>query len=115
MDQFVHSQNLLRYMDLLERETDPGRRARISDLLVEEMGRFGGALERLAEVDRLIAGAQMRVRRQSGLLCHMPVDAQAHPLAANVLANLEQTLGLLLDHRELLRRGLGPEDGSLPN
>lgn len=99
MQRFVHNQNLLRFVDLLERETDPVKRGRLQDLLLEEENRFGSRREQALELDSMIAGARLRIARQRQVVNQMEAEARGADLAGQILASMEQTYALLLESR----------------
>ena len=108
MQEFVHAQNLGRYIDLLEFETDPHKRAQLQKLLIEEEDSFGSLSQRLDQVERLMARGAARRRQQQAIVERLNGDGGDAGRAKSLLANMDgilQVMALyrqtLLDHIEL--------------
>lgn len=105
MDRFIHTQNLARFMGLLEAETDALQRERLQDLLVEEENRFGSRRERVMEADGLIARGEARLREQELLVARLSDDGRDTAAAERLLANMIQTLQAFVAYRKGLAAG----------
>jgi hypothetical protein len=99
---FVHTQNLTRYLDLLESETDTGKLGQIQKLLIEEVDGCGSLSERMNEVEICIRAAQTRLRRHQSLLARLDDEGPATTRAVSVLTTMIQTLNLMIRHRDTL-------------
>ncbi len=102
MERFVHDQNLMRYLDLLESETDSAKRGQLRKLLLEEVDRFGDHSDQLYETDRLVARCTARLQEQKSLLAHAREDGRDAGASEDVLANMSQTLALIVGHRRTI-------------
>lgn len=99
MHDFVHAQNLVRYVDLLEHEADPVMRERLKALLLEEENRFGRRREAAIELDGLVAAAAARVIRQRQIVGRLTEAGGAVAEAERLLATMTETLRLLRDYQ----------------
>jgi hypothetical protein len=102
MQRYVHSQNVTRYVELLESEADPATVEQIQKLLIEEENRFGSLAERIDEADRLIRDAQARLNQQKSLLQRLGNDGHDTTRAAMLMRTMERTLQLMSDYRRSL-------------
>lgn len=98
MQRFVHAQNLTRYIDLLESETERAKLGQIQKLLIEEVDSVGSLSERIDQVDLLIRHGHARRREQQTHLTAMS-DGVERERAVHVLATMDETLQLLADYR----------------
>jgi hypothetical protein len=103
---FIHTQNLTRFLDLLESETDPGKLGQIQKLLIEEVDGDGSLAERMNEAEICIRAAQARLRRHQSLLARLDGDGPAMTRAVSVLTTMIQTLNLMIRHRDMLSNRL---------
>jgi len=103
MKRFVHEQNLFHYMDLLENECDPARRAQLSELLIKEEDSFGAARFQLMELEQLIYRAVDHVQRQQNVVDALDGASPSAPLARNILQNMQATLDILRQRLRQLR------------
>jgi hypothetical protein len=106
MQNYVHSQNLTRYVDLLETETDSAKLGQIQKLLIEEEDRFGSLAQRLDEAERLIRDGEERIRRQQALTQRLGEDGHDRARAEALLATMARTLQMMLEYRRKLADGL---------
>lgn len=107
MDRFVHDQNLIRFVDLLEREADGPKRTVLQQLLIEEENRFGERQERLEQTEVLIVRGRERIRRQVELVARL-ADCDTAEVAKATLRNLVQTQSLFEAFREVMMNGHAP-------
>jgi hypothetical protein len=110
VDRFVHDQNLCRYADLLERETDPAVRARLQDLLIEEEDLFGTRRERLQQARDHVERLRGRMVRQEQLILRLEDGGHDTGLARQLYDAWSDTLVVLERYRDNLQRDT---DGSL--
>lgn len=61
---FVSDQNIARFVEALNHETDAKRQGALRGLLIEEENRFGSRVERLELVERHLRGGAMRIEQQ---------------------------------------------------
>ena len=103
MDRFIHTQNLLRYVDMLEKEADPIRRERLRSLLIEEEDRFGSEREWLDEAELYIVQSRSRIRRQEEIVAHLRRDGRDSEQADRLLTNMSDLLQLFQQRRDQLQ------------
>jgi hypothetical protein len=106
----VHEQNLNRYADLLQRETDPAVRARLHDLLIEEEDLFGSRRERLQQARDQVERLRARMVRQEQLISNLDDGGHDTALARQLHAAWSDTLVVLERYRDNLQH---ITDGSL--
>jgi hypothetical protein len=101
--------NIQRYVLHLEREQDPGVRDALRHLLIAEEDRYGSRTERLekvnwhiSECERRISSTRLQIRR----LADVAGDARLIQNGEILLANLQDTLALVVDYRRSLLAGL---------
>jgi hypothetical protein len=102
MERFVHDQNLTRYLDQLQCETDSAKRGQLRRLLVEEIDRFGAHSDRLNETDRLAARCMARLDEQRTRVARLRADGHDAESSESLLANLSQTLEVIEGHRQTI-------------
>jgi hypothetical protein len=106
MEQFIHQQNLVRFVEALERETDPGRRDVLQQLLLEEEKRYGDRRERIEQTETFILRGRERIRRQREIISSLQEGDGAIETAKASLLNLMRTQSLFeAFHRTLCERG----------
>lgn len=102
--QFVHEQNILRFMDLLRSESEPARRATLGRLLIEEEGRYGTLAERIDTANLHIADSRQRIESQEARIGRLQsVDGGAISEARRLLGNLNDVQSLLEAYRQRLQ------------
>jgi hypothetical protein len=106
MENFVHRQNLLRYVDILEHEPTGDRRLMVRRLLIEEEDRFGTVAQRLNEAEAHIAEAGIRIHRQQDLVARLKADGRDASAAEELLTHFLNIAELFEQHRSRLRTKL---------
>jgi hypothetical protein len=106
MQEFIYEQNIASFVRQLEHELDPGRRATLKSLLLEEENKFGRATEILDRVDRLISDGQARIARQGDLIKRLRSQGHAVCMAEALLENLKEIQRLYFATRERLKGAL---------
>ena len=114
MDRFVHDQNLIRFVDALEHESNPARRDLLQQLLLEEENRFGGRREKLEQANVQILRGRERVRRQRELVARLTSDGANLEPAQQVLMNMLLTQSLFEAYRDILLRSDEPPSDRSP-
>ncbi len=105
MQRFLHFQNLARFVEALEHETDPAKRDVLQQLLLEEENRFGDSRERLEQTDTLIARGRERIRQQRALVASLGCDGKGIETAKIGLLNLMRTQSIFEGFRQVLVDG----------
>lgn len=111
MQRFIHEQNLTRYIDLLDIESNPLTRRQIQKLLIEEEDRFGSLTERIDQADILIRRSQARLRQQQALVTRLKNDGAETATAVALVETMNQTLQLVAAYRQTLSDG--PDGGNI--
>lgn len=109
MQRFVHFQNLNRFVEALEQETDPPKRDLLKQLLLEELNGFGDRRERLEQAEEFIVRGQERIRRQREIVSGLEGAGKDVDIAKAGLFNLVQTQSIFeAFHQILLSEGAQP-------
>ena len=101
----IITENAAELISLLEGETDPRRRAVLTDLLIAEENDIARTHERRALAEALIARGRERLRRQRALLAKLPADDPRRPLAERILENMTRLQNLFEAHGRLFAGG----------
>ena len=102
----IITENAAGLVVLLEAETDPRRRAVLTDLLIAEENAIAQRRGRCALADALIVRGRKRVRRQRALLSRMPRDAPQRQMAERILENMIRIQTLFEAHRRVFNEDL---------
>lgn len=103
----IITENAAELVVLLEAETDPRRRAVLTDLLLAEENAIAQHRGRCALADALIVRGRKRVRRQRALLSRMPRDAPQRQMAERILENMIRIQTLFEAHRRVFNEDPG--------
>ena len=92
-DRSIVAENLTKSTEQLATEFDSTRRARLINLLIEEVNKLGPGLEQLDIIDAQIASGRL-IARQRALVAELAQDGHDTQLARSVLGSLthSQTL-----------------------
>jgi hypothetical protein len=101
LEKFVCEQNVVRFRERLEVETDAARRSMTIRLLIAEEDRLGFTLEQLANVDRHIVRCRELVDRQQERVSRMQGNGADNGQAVSLLETLRESL---LAHEHYRRR-----------
>jgi hypothetical protein len=88
MAHFVSDLNVARFVDRLQVEHEPIRRAVLQKLLVEEEDKLGRNAERLGALQRHITEGNRRIALQKALIERLRVSGHDIRLAESTLNNL---------------------------
>jgi hypothetical protein len=93
-DQAVVEENLSNFTEQLATERDATKRARLLNLLIDEMNELGFGREQLDIANAQIASGRRLIARQRGLIAHLAQHGRDTQLASSILASLmhSQTL-----------------------
>ena len=97
----IITENAAELISLLERETDPRRRAVLTALLIAEENAIARTRGRRALAEALVARGRDHVLRQQALLARLPDDDPQRPVAERILANMTRLQNLFEAHRRL--------------
>ena len=97
----IISDNAAELIALLEAETDPHRRATLTDLLILEENEIARARGRQALAQAVVKRGREHVRRQRALLAMLARDDPRRPLAERTLENMLRLQNLFEAHRRL--------------
>jgi hypothetical protein len=86
--QFASDLNVARFVDKLREEQDPGTRALLHSLLLEEWNKFGFNLKQLAKLRRQMIGGSARIAIQKAVVETLAANGQDVRLAEGLLSNL---------------------------
>jgi hypothetical protein len=100
MDRFIARENIKHFRDLLWSTVDPGERARVHGLLVEEEDKLGRDLELLAEIEAHIADGNRRIAAQRTRVSTMEQSGHQDVDRARILLDgMTESLGLFARYR----------------
>jgi len=104
MDPFIARMNVKNFTNRLRTEADPGIRARLHRLLLEEEDRLGRDLELLIDLERTIAGFDTAIQTQTELVASFEQgESDSLAGARRFLDGLVQSRTLCKDyHRRLV-------------
>jgi hypothetical protein len=85
-DRSIAEENLTSFTEQLAAEVDPAKRARLLNLLIDEVNKLG--LEQLDLIDARIASGHRLVARQRALVTQLAQDGHDIQSASNILASL---------------------------
>jgi hypothetical protein len=106
LDSFITRQNLANFTDQLQAEADPGRRAVLLRLLVDEEDKLGHGLEQLDIINERIAAGHSFIARQQVRVSELAHDGHAGKVARDVLGTFLQAQALLEHHRDKILNNL---------
>jgi len=100
--QFVSDLNVARFLEKLRSERDPGIRASLRRLLVEEADKFGRSAERLRNVQQYTAEGRHQIEMQKALIAKLKADGQDVRLAQRTLSNLVEIQRIFEEYRRVV-------------
>ena len=100
--QFASDLNVARFVDRLQLEHEPTRRAVLQKLLVEEEDKLGRNAERLSNLQRHIAEGNRRIALQKTLIERLRANSYDIGLAERTLNNLFEIQKLFEHHRQVV-------------
>ena len=98
----VSDLNVARFMDRLQLELDPAKRASLQRLLLEEEDKFGRRAERLSDVQRHLAEGSRRIALQKALIETLKANGQEVRLAERTLSNLVEIQRIFEQYRHVI-------------
>jgi hypothetical protein len=98
--QFVSDLNVARFVDGLQLEDEPTRRALLQKLLIEEEDKLGRNAERLSKLQRHITEGNHRIAMQKALIERLRANGHDIRLAERTLNNLSEIQRILEHHRQ---------------
>jgi hypothetical protein len=104
VERFIARQNVAHFRKELTSEISPERRAGLLRLLVKEEDKLGLDLQQLADLERYIAEAKIRVARQQGIIASLEADERDTAIARALLDTYVQPLDL---HEKLRQKVIG--------
>jgi hypothetical protein len=106
MDHFVARENIKHLQRQLENGAEPGKRATMLKLLVEEENRLGFSHEQLGRLEHHISQLAEIMARQVELTDGLRLDGHSVEQAEMVLATLNDLMASCIAHRQRLRASL---------
>ena len=98
----VSDLNVARFVDRLQLELDPAKRASLQRLLLEEEDKFGRRAERLSDVQRHLAEGSRRIALQKALIENLKANGQEVRLAERTLSNLVEIQRIFEQYRHVI-------------
>ena len=98
----VSDLNVARFVDRLQLELDPAKRASLQSLLLEEEDKFGRRAERLSDVQRHLAEGSRRIALQKALIETLKANGQEVRLAERTLSNLVEIQRIFEQYRHVI-------------
>jgi len=98
----VSDLNVARFVDRLQLELDPAKRASLQRLLLEEEDKFGRRAERLSDVQRHLAEGSRRIALQKALIETLKANGQEVRLAERTLSNLVEIQRIFEQYRHVI-------------
>ena len=95
----VSDLNVARFVDRLQLEPDPAKRASLQRLLLEEEDKFGRRAERLSDVQHHLAEGSRRIALQKALIENLKANGQEVRLAERTLSNLAEIQRIFEQYR----------------
>ena len=86
--QFVSDLNVARFVEKLQIEDDPAKRASLQRLLLKELENLGFNCKQVGNVQRQIAEGRRRIEIQQAVVERLTTNVQDVELAENTLNNL---------------------------
>lgn len=103
MRDFVRTQNVAHFLDLLDVETEPRQRKTLAALLIREIEGFEDSDARLEQADRIILRSLGRLDQQRSALSQLASEGCDTASAERLLGGVDATLRLLRSYRDSLR------------
>ena len=100
--QFVSDLNVARFVDRLQLEDEPTRRAVLQKLLVEEEDKLGRNAERLSTLQRHITEGNRRIGLQKAVIERLRTNSCDIRLAERTLNNLFEIQRIFEHHRQAI-------------
>ena len=102
MAQFISNLNVARFVDRLQLEDEPTRRAVLQKLLVEEEDKLGRNAERLSKLERHITEGNRRIGLQKAVIERLRTNSCDIRLAERTLNNLFEIQRIFEHHRQAI-------------
>jgi hypothetical protein len=99
-DRSIAEENLTSFTEQLAAEVDPAKRARLLNLLIDEVNKLGFGLEQLDLIDARIASGHRLIARQRALVTRLAQDGHDIQSASKILASLTHAQTLFEVYRQ---------------
>jgi hypothetical protein len=106
MEEFVHTANVERFLDVMATDVEPARRRTLQQLLLEEENKLGKTIEQLDNVARWIEQGRQRIAKIRDIASRNDFSEEHHQRAIDLLATLQHTQSLLEEFHHRLDKTL---------